>query len=98
MTEALGPGVASLVRDVPDPVTAAERLVEALVTIDEPPALIALAERLDHARHLHMRQRVEWRPYFEQTVAVYLPVAARLSPELSRRFERWAAAFEQRLN
>jgi (p)ppGpp synthase/HD superfamily hydrolase len=94
---ALGADVAALAAAVPDPVADRETLVEQLVTADDNVALIALAERLDHARHLHMRAPREWRDYFEQTVTVYLPLAQRLHPELQRRFERWAGAFEQRL-
>jgi (p)ppGpp synthase/HD superfamily hydrolase len=93
----LGEDVAKLSAAVPDPQTDPEMLLEKLVTADDDVALIALAERLDHARHLHLRAPAEWRDYFEQTTAVYLPVAGRVHPELHRRLERWAGVFEERL-
>ena len=93
----LGEDVAKVAAAVPDPAADRETLIEKLVTAADDVALIALAERLDHARHLHMRDPAEWRDYFEQTRAVYVPVAQRVHPELHRRFERWAGAFEQRL-
>lgn len=94
---ALGHEVVALVRAVPDPLTREEALLEELVTADYDVALIALAERLDHARHLHMRTVTDWRSYFDQTVSVYLPLAERVNEELARRFERWASAFQRRL-
>ena len=94
---ALGPAVAALARAVPDPADE-ETLVEKLVTADNDVALIALAERLDHARHLHMRDAGGWRAYFEQTVSVYVPLAQRINEELHRRYDRWAQAFAKRLS
>ena len=93
---ALGPDVAALNAAIPDP--AEETLIEKLVTADDDVALIALAERLDHARHLHMRDPSHWRGYFTQTASVYAPVAERVNAELFRRYERWIRAFEQRLS
>lgn len=98
IAEVMGPDVARVAAAVPDPLAEAETLVEDLVTADRDVALIALAERLDHARHLHMRAPAEWRDYFHQTVTVYMPVAERINPTLLRRFERWAGAFEKRLH
>jgi (p)ppGpp synthase/HD superfamily hydrolase len=94
---ALGHEVVKLVRAVPDPLTRTDTLLEELVTADHDVALIALAERLDHARHLHMRASTDWQSYFDQTVSVYLPLAERVNAELARRFERWATAFQRRL-
>jgi (p)ppGpp synthase/HD superfamily hydrolase len=95
---ALGDPVAGLARAVPDPIAHEETLIEELVTADDDVALIALAERLDHARHLHMRDDAGWRAYFEQTVMVYLPLAERVNEELFLRFQRWASAFQRRLS
>jgi hypothetical protein len=94
----LGDDVARLSVAVPDPVRHADTLLEKLVTAEEDVALIALAERLDQSRHLHMRARSEWRDYYTQTVTAYLPVAERVHPELARRFQRWADAFLRRLD
>ena len=89
--------VARLAAAVPDPLTAREALPEALVLAEQDAALIAVAERLDHARHLHMRERHEWPGFFEQVLEVYLPVAQRISQDIARRFERWAVSFRRRL-
>ena len=96
---ALGDDVAQIVAAVPNPIDLSEDvLVEELVTAERDVALIAVAERLDHARHLHMRERDTWAAYHSQTVAIYLPLSARLSEELTRRLERWAWSFERRLS
>lgn len=96
---ALGSDVAEIVEAVPNPLYYEdEMLVERLVTADREIGMIAVAERLDHARHLHMRDAAEWRVYFETTVGVYLPLALRVNEDLARRLERWARAFERRLS
>jgi (p)ppGpp synthase/HD superfamily hydrolase len=94
----LGGQVSKLSETVPDPLAEeAGDLVEKLVTADRDVALIAVAERLDHARHLHMRPETAWRSYYEQTVAVYLPLARRVHEDLFARFDRWARSFQRRL-
>jgi hypothetical protein len=82
---------------VPNPLDDGESIVEKLVTADREVALVAVAERLDHARHLHMRERSAWPSFFEQVLTVYLPVARRVDENLFARFERWANAFQKRL-
>jgi hypothetical protein len=94
----LGDDVARLAGAIPDPRADADALVEKLVTADENVALIAVAERLDHARHLHMRPETVWRTYYAETVAVYLPLAERLNAELFARFARWARSFQRRIS
>jgi (p)ppGpp synthase/HD superfamily hydrolase len=95
---ALGSRVATLVASVPRPGGDAATLIEGLVTADYDVALIALAERLDHARHLHMREPALWRAYFDETKAVYLPVAQRIHDDLYHRYSRWIRGFERRLS
>ena len=92
-------GVLGLAASVPNPldIGADEELLEALVTADDDVALIAVAERLDHARHLHMRDPSQWSTIYQQIRTVYLPLAERLHPELYARFNRWATAFGRRL-
>jgi hypothetical protein len=75
---------------------AEEHLLEALVTAPAETAVAALAERLDHARHLHQRPDIDWPTFLAQIEDVYVPVALRLSPPLARRLERWAEAFRSR--
>lgn len=95
--DAFGGVVADLVSAVPCPATAQDLLMEALVTAPDDVALIAIAERLDHARHLHFREPAVWPAFFNQIVDVYLPASARVSGELERRLARWSQAFERRL-
>jgi (p)ppGpp synthase/HD superfamily hydrolase len=73
-----------------------EVLMELLVTAPAEAALVAVAERLDHARHLHLRPDLPWREVHGTVDTVYAPVAARLSPVLGRRLDRWAEAFRSR--
>jgi (p)ppGpp synthase/HD superfamily hydrolase len=92
-----GPAVAELVSAVPQPDRARERLLEELVTAPDDVVLIAIAERLDHARHLHFRDLTVWPSFFNQIIDVYLPASARVSGALAARLERWSQAFERRL-
>jgi (p)ppGpp synthase/HD superfamily hydrolase len=87
----------SLVSAVPRPDRDADLLLERIVTADYDVALITLAERLDHARHLHMRPELHWAGFHAEVRAVYLPAARRLAAQIARRFARWADAFERRL-
>jgi (p)ppGpp synthase/HD superfamily hydrolase len=94
--DALGLAVHSLVAGVPVPDFAGDELLEQLVVGDHAARLIALAERLDHARHLHLRPQAEWAAFHGVTCEVYLPVALRTDPTLARRFRWWSAMFERR--
>ena len=81
----------------------ADALAEALVLADEPVRRLALAERLDHLRHLHLlgpsdggtasRLRAE----HQWACEVYLPLAARTDATLERRFRFWCRVFPRRL-
>jgi (p)ppGpp synthase/HD superfamily hydrolase len=94
----LGTEVRRLAEAVPDPLgLEAGELLETLVTAEADVALIAVAERLDHARHLHMRSPSSWRGYYEQTVGIYLPLAQRVHEDLFARLERWARSFQRKL-
>lgn len=92
----LGPTAADIVAAVPRPADEGERLLETLLAAPRAARLVAAAERLDHARHLHLRPRSEWRDYHATTCAVYAPVAARTDPALAARLEWWCAAFRRR--
>jgi (p)ppGpp synthase/HD superfamily hydrolase len=94
---AVGDEVADLVGRVPMPRT--DTLAEALVTADERVRLVALAERLDHARHAHLREADEaWkRELHEEIGAVYLRVAERTHPTLAQRYRHWWRVFGRRL-
>jgi hypothetical protein len=78
-------------------------LLEQLVTAGRAACLVALAEQLDQARHLHLRMRghapvsaADAAVFLRRATAVYLPVAARTHPRLAARLDRWAGAFARR--
>lgn len=93
---ALVPASLALLDEVPIPARDGERLLEHLVTASEGARLIALAERLDHARHLHLTDRSRWAAIHAETCEVYLPVAVRTDATLARRLRRWCDAFAER--
>lgn len=70
--------------------------LERLVLATAPARLIALAERLDHARHLHLRDPIEWGPYHAITCDRFGPAASRAHPTLERRFRWWCRTFSER--
>lgn len=93
----LGAEIADLVGAVPLPGT--DSLAEALVTADRRVRLLALAERLDHLRHAHLREADErWRAdAHAEACAIYWPVAERTHPRLAQRYAHWCRAFAKRL-
>lgn len=93
----VGSDVADLVAAVPMP--GREDLTEKLVVAPEPVRLVALAERLDHLRHAHMRDAADaWRrAVHAEAMRVYLPVAERTHPKLAARYRHWGTAFARRL-
>lgn len=93
--ERLGEAVRGLVAAMPRP-DPEERVLESLVTADAQARLIAVAERLDHARHLHLRPPEEWPGYHALTCASYAPAAARAHPLLGRRLTWWCRMFRDR--
>jgi hypothetical protein len=92
---ALGPGANALLADAPD--VPRERLLEELVVTDERVVVMLLAERLDHARHLHLRNDLDWRDFYDEMLDVWLPAAHRFSPGIARRLDRWEESFRRRL-
>ena len=90
----LGRGIPEDVDSIPD--RADDRLLERLLLLEPPLATVALAERLDHARHLHLREREEWTSYHTTTCEVYAPLAGRVEPALAARLEWWCATFARR--
>ena len=81
---------------VPTPASSADLLLEELVSAQQPVRLIALAERLDHARHLHLRAPGVWRDFHESIGTVYAPVAERTHARLARRYAWWHRTFRRR--
>lgn len=72
-------------------------LLERLVCAPPDASTIAVAERLDQARHLHMRPELPWVAFHAGMRDVYIPVAHRVAPVIARRMDRWAEAFGRRL-
>ncbi len=95
--ELLGEDVAELVAAVPRAESAT--LTEDLVTASPEARLVALAERLDHLRHAHLRDDASWgRAAHEQALRVYLPVAERTHPRLAGRYRYWCRKFAGRFS
>lgn len=92
----MGVDVADLVASVP--LSGDEALAERLVTLEENARLVALAERLDHLRHAHLRRDPEWwRALREEVVHAWAPVAERTHPRLADRYRAWLRAMGRRL-
>lgn len=95
--EVLGPEVVDRVERVPLRGSDPDRLLEDLVAADRDTRLAALAERLDHLRHAHLRESVEERRQaHEEARAIYRPVAHRTDPMLARRYDWWCRMFGRR--
>jgi len=85
--------LADLVRD-----RQSESLAERLVTLPPEHLLAALAERLDHLRHEHLREpATSWRDLVDETERLWAPLAERTSPALTRRYRHWLRTFRRRL-
>jgi len=84
----LGPGGLKRWRAVP--FGDGEELLEGLVTSEPAVQRIALAEVLDHLRHVHLlTDREEQTRAVAQVESVYGPMATRVHPVLVRRFDWW---------
>lgn len=73
--------------------------VEELILLPTGLALVVLAERLDHLRHLHLRPELRpvWEDVHRDVRAVWLPLAQRVSDRLATRYAHWVRAFDRRL-
>jgi hypothetical protein len=85
-----------LLRQVPAPATSGDRLLEDLLSAPAAALDIALAERLDHARHLHLAPPPDWLPFHREVEEAYLPAAERANPLLARRYRWWTGTFARR--
>lgn len=84
---------AAKVAAIPVPGEADETLVERLLLLPEDLARVAVAERLDLARHLHLRERSEWAEYHAVTCGAYAPMAERVDAALFARIGWWCEMF-----
>lgn len=73
-----------------------EIVLEELLLADQTVRLLALAEALDHARHLHRQPAAAWAPFHEAACSVFLPIAGRTHDALARRFNWWCDMFRSR--
>lgn len=97
-TAVLTDRAAALLESVPLPTGQYDdSLLERLVTAPPAAAVIALAERLDQARHVHLRPDLPWDAVLASVRDAYIPAARRAAPRLEQRLARWADAFERRL-
>ena len=91
----LGARLVAARRDLPrsgDP-----HLLEDLLALDAGPLAAALAERLDHLRHLHLRPvDAETRGAWREARDVWSPVAGRVGGVFERRYGWWVRKFEGR--
>jgi len=93
--ELAGDEVAGVVGAVP--CSGTEDLAEALVTAPHGVRLVALAERLDHLRHAHLREDAAWGwTAHREAIRVYLPLAERTHERLADRYRYWCTKFEGR--
>lgn len=90
-----GAAVGRLVEAVPSP-ERGEQLLEDLVASSPDVLLLAVAEWLDHARHLHMAPREEWPSVHAITCNAYAVAARRTGPRLAGRFAFWCRRFAER--
>jgi len=76
-----------------------ERLVERLLTLGPGLSLAALAERLDHLRHLHLREDLmeTWADAHQEVMSGWLPFAQRVHAKLATRYAHWARTFVKRI-
>lgn len=73
--------------------------VERLVTAPAEALRVAVAERLDHARHAHMWHEGPADPAFlEEADEVWIALAERAHPRLGQRYRRWARGTRARLS
>ncbi|MEJ2215540.1 MAG: hypothetical protein P8099_02880 [Gemmatimonadota bacterium] len=93
---AAGVAVGRLLGAVPVPETSGEELLEDLVASPADVLLLAVAERLDHARHLHLAPREEWEPFHATACGAYVVAARRTDPRLAGRFAFWCRHFGER--
>ena len=95
--EQLGEVAVNVLEGIPRP--GDDRLIETLVTLGPGVGLAALAERLDHIRHLHMREDLmdSWADAYGEVLVAWLPFAQRSHPRLATRYEHWARTFVKRI-
>jgi hypothetical protein len=90
------PAVRAMLDAVPLPDHDVDRLLEELIVAGPALRRIALADRLDHARHLHLMPPGTWHDFHSRIRQAYLPAAERTHPMLARRLGWWTDMFARR--
>ncbi|MEM7416089.1 MAG: hypothetical protein AAF389_11370 [Gemmatimonadota bacterium] len=95
--EEMGEATVALLASLPKP--GEEDLVERLIGLSQGLALAVLAERLDHLRHLHLREDLvdTWANTHAEVSAAWLPFAGRVHKQLTLRYAHWARTFARRI-
>lgn len=95
--EVLGAGTLSALDALPLP--GDEDLVERLIGLGPGAALAVLAERLDHLRHLHLREELveSWADTHHEVERAWLPFSHRVHAKLATRFAHWYRVFARRI-
>lgn len=93
----LGPAALRAVASIPRP--GDERLVERLLALGPGLSLAALGERLDHLRHMHLRDDLMdvWADTHREVTEAWLPFARRVHPQLAVRYGHWVRTFVKRI-
>ncbi len=91
----VSPDAAELAALVPVPART-ERLLETLLALPAAAMRIAAAERLDQARHLHLRPENEWAGTHASTRDAYVAVTRRVDTTLAARLDWWCDMFARR--
>lgn len=86
---------AELAAAVPVP-SRTDHLLETLLALPPAALKVAAAERLDHARHLHLRDRDEWEDWHNATREAYVPAVGRTDETLAARLDWWCDMFHRR--
>lgn len=97
LAEAFGASMLDTLDTIPRP--GDERLVERLVALGPGLSLAALAEQLDHLRHLHMREDLMgiWADVHAEVMSAWLPFSQRIHPRLATRYAHWVRTFVRRI-
>lgn len=97
VAESVGASEAASIESIPLP--GEERMIERLLALPSDVALAALAERLDHLRHLHLRDDLtgSWAEVHDEVSRAWLPFAQRVHPVLARRYGHWTRTFANRI-
>lgn len=93
--DVVGQGVVDVVDQVPR--LPGDEVLERLLGVPPEVARLALAERLDHLRHLHLDEDMaRRRRMHREAQEIYAPLAHRVDAVLARRYDWWCRMFARR--